>query len=120
MYCWNCGVKANDGAAFCTNCGAGLGGQYAVAQQVNQDNSDLGLLLPINVSPMALVSGYLGLFSVLLLPAPFAILTGVLALRDIKNNPKRSGKARAIFGIFMGIICSIGMIALLFQALTAR
>lgn len=120
MYCWNCGVRAADGAAFCPGCGASLSGQNAAVQQASRDNSDLGLLIPVNVSPWALASGYLGLFAVLLVPAPLALLTGILALRDIKNNPKRAGKGRAIFGIIMGSLCSIGLIALIISLLTAQ
>jgi uncharacterized RDD family membrane protein YckC len=59
-------------------------------------------LLPVGRSGWAIAAGYLGLFSVLLLPAPFALVAGVLGLREIARTPGLGGKGRAIFGIVMG------------------
>lgn len=59
------------------------------------------------LSPMALVAGYLGLFSILLLPAPFAIVFGVLGLRDVRNSDKH-GEGRAWFGIIAGSLACVG------------
>jgi hypothetical protein len=66
----------------------------------------------VGVSGWAIASGYLGLVSVLILPAPFAILTGVMAIRDIRKNPKNHGMGRAIFGISMGALFSIPILIL--------
>ncbi|MEI8281758.1 MAG: DUF4190 domain-containing protein, partial [Armatimonadota bacterium] len=56
----------------------------------------------------ALLAGYLGLGSVLLIFAPFALAAGILGLRDIKANPTKTGKGRAWFGIIMGTLgCSV-------------
>lgn len=38
----------------------------------------------------------------IVLAAPFALDTGILALRDIKSHPEKAGRGRAIFGIVMG------------------
>lgn len=65
------------------------------------------LILPVGQSLYAIAAGYLGLCSVIFLPAPFAIIFGWLALRDIKKNPKLGGKGRAIFGLVMGIIFTL-------------
>jgi hypothetical protein len=69
-------------------------------------NNDAALkwVVPIGRSGWAIAAGYLGLFSVIAIGAPFAILTGILALNDIKKHPERGGKGRAIFGIAMGVI----------------
>lgn len=117
MYCWNCGVKSPDNATFCTGCGASLAGQQAPAQQTHHKQDPIGLLVPINLSPLAVIAGYLGLFSVLLIPAPFALLAGILAYRDINNNPKYGGKFRAIFGIVMGTLGSLGLAMVLLSVL---
>lgn len=61
-------------------------------------------LLPIGRSGWAIAAGYLGLFSVLVFPAPLALITGILAVLDIKKNPQKYGMGRAIFGIVMGVI----------------
>jgi hypothetical protein len=58
----------------------------------------------------AIAAGYLGLVSVLCLPGPFALICGILAIREMKQNPKKHGMGRAIFGIVMG---SLGTAVLL-------
>ena len=70
----------------------------------DDDAGDEGLqyVIPINTSGLAIAAGYVGLISVLCLPAPLALLLGILALRHLKKNPKLHGKGRAIFAIAMG------------------
>jgi hypothetical protein len=63
-------------------------------------------VLPIGRSGWAIAAGYLALFAILVLPAPFALGCGILGLRDIARNPKKIGKPRAIFGIVMGSLGS--------------
>ncbi len=70
----------------------------------------LKYLLPIGRSGWAIAAGYLGLVSVLLIFAPFALATGLLALRDIRRKPALLGAGRAWFGIVMGAIFSVGLI----------
>ncbi len=73
------------------------------------------LLLPVGRSVWAIVAGYLGLFSVLLVFAPPALICGIVAIFDIRKSklgPKpKFGMGRAIFGIIMG---SLGTLVLLF------
>jgi hypothetical protein len=64
-------------------------------------------LLPVGRSAWAIAAGYLGIFSLLLLPAPLALVTGVLAVRDIRRNPSRHGLGRAWFGIVMGLLGTV-------------
>ena len=70
------------------------------------------MLLPVGRSGWAIAAGYLGLLAVLLLPAPFALLTGVLAVRDIRRHPDRLGMGRAIFGIVMGALGTVVLAAI--------
>ena len=88
------------------------------------DDSGMRLIAPVGVSGWAIASGYLGLVSVLILPAPFAILTGVMAIRDIRKNPKNHGMGRAIFGIIMGALFSIPtlilVVSLVFALVTGQ
>lgn len=84
----------------------------------DDDAGDEGLhyVIPINTSGLAIAAGYVGLISPLCLPAPFALLLGILALRHLKKNPKLHGKGRAIFAIAMGLLFTfmpaIGMMIL--------
>jgi hypothetical protein len=62
------------------------------------------MLLPVGRSGLAIVAGYAGLFSLLVIPAPLALLFGILAVVDIKRHPHKHGMGRAIFGTVMGAI----------------
>ena len=77
------------------------------------DDAGMRMLLPVGRSGWAIASGYLGLMSLICIPAPFALVTGILAVRDIHRNPKKHGMGRAIFGIIMGIIGSLLLIVTL-------
>jgi hypothetical protein len=57
-------------------------------------------------SGWATAAMYVGLFAVLLLPAPIALILGIIALRDCKKR-SLEGKGRAIFAIVMGAIFSL-------------
>lgn len=67
------------------------------------------MIVPSNRSGWAIAAGYLGLFSVLGVAGPFAILCGVMGLREIKRNEGMGGKGRSIFGIVMGSLGTIGL-----------
>lgn len=64
-------------------------------------------LLPVGRSGWAIAAGYLGLLSLIPIFAPFALATGIIALRDLKKNPHRTGYGRAIFGVVMGSIFTV-------------
>jgi amino acid permease len=74
------------------------------------ENAGIRLLLPVGRSFWAIAAGYAGLFAVLLVPAPIALILAIIAIYDIKRHPKRHGMGRAIFGLVMGIIFTIGLI----------
>lgn len=74
----------------------------AASAQPAAPNAALALVVPLGRSGWAILAGYLGLLSLLVLPAPFAILCGVLAIKDINKNPHKLGLVRAWFGIIAG------------------
>jgi hypothetical protein len=68
------------------------------------------MLLPVGRSWLAIVAGYLGLFSLICFPAPLALVFGILAIWDIRKHPEKHGMGRAIFGLVMGALGTIGLI----------
>jgi hypothetical protein len=62
------------------------------------------MLMPVGRSIWAIIAGYLGLFSVLCLPAPLALLISLVAIWDIRRDPNKHGLGRAIFGLVMGAV----------------
>lgn len=57
------------------------------------DSAGLRMIVPVGRSIWAILAGYLGLFSILLIPAPFAVLFGLLAIREMRRNQKSTAWA---------------------------
>ena len=76
------------------------------AKQLGED-AGMRMLLPVGRSPWAIVAGYAGLLSIIPIFAPLALLTGAVAIFDIKNNPEKHGMGRAIFGLVMGLLFTL-------------
>ena len=82
-------------------------------RRTGADSALLKAVLPVGRSGWAIAAGYLALFSVLLVPAPFALACGVMAMRDIGRHPDRGGRGRAVFGIVMGVLGTVALVALI-------
>ena len=89
-----------------------------------EDNAGMRLLLPVGRSGLAIAAGYLGLISVLMVPAPFALGLGILAVRGTRRSRRTAqptyGMARAIFGIIMGALFTALGLAMLTGMLLSR
>src|SRR4051812_19774033 len=75
-----------------------------------EDSAGMRLLIPIEVSPLALIAGYLGLFAAVLYPAPLALLVGAAAIVGLKRHPEKRGMGRAVFAVFMGTVGTAGLV----------
>jgi hypothetical protein len=74
------------------------------------DDAAMRMLLPVGRSGWAIAAGYLGLFSFLCFPAPFAVLVSLIAIADLKRNPQAHGMGRAVFGLVAGGIGTVILI----------
>ncbi len=89
-------------------------------QPVTPPNEDpMRFVIPVNPSGWAVASGYLGLFATTCVLAPFAIITAILAFRDIKRDPSKTGIGRAWFGLIMGIIFTIVLLIFVIMAIVS-
>ena len=102
MFCPSCGAEMSTGSPACAACG-----WRQTHVQSFEDDPAIRLLLPVGRSTWAILAGYFGLVSVMFLPAPLALLFGILALRDIKAHPQKGGMGRAIFGVVMGALFTL-------------
>jgi hypothetical protein len=100
VFCRGCGGQIHVTAHTCPSCGAPQ--QVVTASSAAGGDEALKYLIPVGRSGWAVAAGYLAFFAIFALPAPFALAAGILGLRDIKQNPEKLGKGRAIFGIVMG------------------
>jgi hypothetical protein len=88
--------------------------------QLRADDPAMRWILPVGRSGWAIAAGYLGIFSLLGIFAPFAVITGILGLREIKKDPRLGGRGRAIFGIVMGGIFTLFNAALIIMLMLNR
>jgi hypothetical protein len=104
MECPKCHAESPIGVSQCARCGEPLS---------IGDSAGLRMILPVGRSWWAIASGYLALF---IITAPLAVITGILAIFDIRKNPHKHGMGRAIFGIaFGGLVTGVYVIFLVAQ-----
>jgi hypothetical protein len=70
-------------------------------------------LIPVGRSGLAIAAGYAGLFALLVLPAPLALVLGLLAARDLRRHPSKHGWGRTIFAIATGLLGTVLLVAAL-------
>lgn len=112
--CRACGAVLSPGYRFCVECGQRVvqttpraAAQNPKPKQKLGDDPAMRMLLPVGRSGWAIAAGYLGLFSLMILPAPLALFCGLMAIRDIRRYPEKHGMGRAIFGLIVGAIGSV-------------
>jgi Protein of unknown function (DUF2510) len=76
-------------------------------------NASAGMrwLLPVGRSGLAIAAGYAGLFALIVLPAPLALVLGLLAALDLHRHPSKLGWGRAIFAIITGLLGTVALAA---------
>ncbi len=120
--CPVCGETIKAIAKKCRFCDSILDEEWGRSQVPdNEPSSTDRLLMPVGRPVTAIAAGYCGLLSfVPIFGLPFqagGIVCGVLALKELKKNPRLSGAGRAWFGIVIGtfgfIVSMIGIVALM-------
>lgn len=112
--CPYCAESIEDHVIVCPYCDSQLTGPAFALPTVSQDIGDsagLRLLLPVGRSGWAIAAGYLGLLAVLMVPAPVALIVGVIAAVHLRRNPHLHGWGRAVFGIVMGTVGTVMLVA---------
>lgn len=93
---------------------------YPSPSQSGTTDPALRFVVPVDVSPLALIAGYLGLFSLIILPAPLALILGIVAIRQIKkSNGQLHGLGRAWFAVIMGAIFTLIPVFLIIAGIIA-
>jgi hypothetical protein len=100
MFCPKCGETNKNNAANCIKCG------YALPVVAGGSDNLTGIL-PTHTSGWAIAAGYLGLFSLVGIAGPFALVCGIIALRHLRREPELRGHVRAWIGIVLGALGSV-------------
>lgn len=108
MYCPKCGTLNDDNAFRCISCKVVIQ-PMPIQPQLGaiDDSPEMRMILPVGRSGLAIAAGYAGLFSILIIPAPIALLLGILAVIDIRRHPDKHGMGRAVFALIMGGLFSL-------------
>ncbi|MBE0535991.1 MAG: DUF4190 domain-containing protein [Phycisphaerae bacterium] len=111
MYCPQCGVPNDNNAFRCVKCSEVIQVvPVRTALPQIEDTAGMRMLLPVGRSLWAIAAGYAGLFAVLFVTAPLALLLGVAAVVDIRRHPEKHGLGRAVFAIVMGVLFSAPLV----------
>ncbi len=108
--CPYCGEQILSTAQKCKFCKEFLNGGVRVQNRPSHklgDDAGVRMLLPVGRSGLSILAGYMGIFSLALIPAPLAVLVSILAIVDILRHREKHGMGRAVFGLILGITCSI-------------
>jgi hypothetical protein len=105
---WFDGYRWTEHIAAGPAMGAPVAGAWSAPPERNRS---MEALLPVNRTGLAIAAGYAGLFSMLLIFAPIALVLGILALIDLTKKPDVGGRGRAWFGVVAGALGTLGLIA---------
>jgi hypothetical protein len=103
MLCPKCGASNQDGAYTCLKCGRVLRSRIVAREGGGETTRADRMLMPVGRSGWAIAAGYAALFGLLLVPAPLALLLGVIAAWDLKRNPEKHGWGRTVFALLVGL-----------------
>lgn len=85
------------------------------------DDVGMRLLLPVGRSGWAIAAGYAGLFALAILPAPIALILGLIGWRDIRRSRRtaepKHGMGRVIFALITGGLGTAFMLFLFIASL---
>jgi hypothetical protein len=83
---------------------------HPVGTTTSTHDAAIRILVPVEVDPVAFIAGYLGLFSLIMFPAPVALGVGIWALARLKGRTNVRGAGRAWLAIVMGALGTVGLV----------
>lgn len=88
--------------------------QQMAPPPAQSDDPWLRWIVPVGKSPFAVISALLGLLSLACCPmGPIALVLGIVGIVHIRKKPGLEGTGRAIIGILLGLVGTIGLFAMI-------
>ena len=131
--CQHCGTQPVDDATQCPRCGAAIrrstnpfadqplptpnGPAYYPPHPLpnTMDDPAMSWVIPVHNPVLAVISSYCGLIGLgCPILGPVAVITGILAVQQIRKTPGLTGMGRSIFGIVSGVIGSLVLLIVIF------
>jgi hypothetical protein len=103
MICPKCGNASDDQAYKCPKCGHIFRSRIVTRTEPRETTAADRMLMPVGRSGWAIAAGYAALFGLLLVPAPLALILGLIAAWDLKRNPEKHGWGRTVFALLVGV-----------------
>ena len=76
---------------------------------MTDDHPAMRMVMPIGRSSWAIIAGYAGLLSFFIVPAPAAIVLGLIAIIHVRRTGTR-GMGRSMFAVLAGIAGTIVLV----------
>jgi hypothetical protein len=111
MLCPDCLTMNDDNAIVCTKCGRNF--QTGEISKENRPPMSASFAIPVGRTALSIIAGYLGLLAILPPLAPISLVVSIFALKQLKENPGKIGRGRAVFGLVTGIVGTIILIPML-------
>ena len=87
---------------------------YSLERRASHEHGlGMRMIAPVGRSWWAIAAGYLGLFSLVIVPAPVTVIVSAIAMWHLRKNPKLHGWGRAVFGMVMGLLFSAILVVIL-------
>lgn len=75
--------------------------------------------VPTGFDQLAIIAGWVGAFSFpILIPAPVALILGIVALKRIRQHPELKGRGRAWFATIWGLLWSLALVFVIYYVST--
>lgn len=110
-FCTACGKKVSGGAIKCSDCSPRASSTRTHSNRVSSGSDNAVNQVVPYTNPAALISYYLGVFSIIpcfaLILGPAAVILSLWGFSKLRDNPGSGGKFHCYIGLLVGGLCFV-------------